>query len=69
MRHKIENNVLRAGSPLPDVSDVIGEAALKMDTAALVLRDVMADVMAKRNKETNAERADTARRQRYLHCH
>ncbi|MCR9259733.1 MAG: hypothetical protein NXH95_08435 [Pseudomonadaceae bacterium] len=57
MRHKIENNVLRAGSPLPDVSGVIGEAALRMDTAELVLRDVMADVMAKRNKATNAERA------------
>jgi alkylation response protein AidB-like acyl-CoA dehydrogenase len=57
MRQKIENNVLRAGSPLPDVSGVIGEAALKIDTAELVLRDVMADVMAKRNKATNAERA------------
>ncbi|MGI9328659.1 MAG: acyl-CoA dehydrogenase family protein [Pseudomonadales bacterium] len=57
MRQKIEKNVLRAGTPLPDVSGVIGEAALKIDTAELVLRDVMADVMAKRNKATNAERA------------
>ncbi len=56
MRHKIENNVLRAGTPLPDVSGVIGEAALKIDTAELVLRDVMADVMAKRNSATNEER-------------
>lgn len=56
MRHKIENNVLRAGTPLPDVSGVIGEAALKIDTAELVLRDVMADVMAKRNNATNEER-------------
>ncbi len=57
MRQKIENNVLRAGSPLPDVSSVIGEAALMLDSAELLLRDVMADVMAKRNKATNAERA------------
>ncbi|MEM9623960.1 MAG: acyl-CoA dehydrogenase family protein [Pseudomonadota bacterium] len=56
MRQKIENNVLRAGTPLPDVSGVLGEAALKIDTAELVLRDVMADVMAKRNKASNAER-------------
>ncbi len=57
MRKKFENNVLRAGTPLPDVSGVIGEAALKIDTAELILRDVLADVMAKRNKATNAERA------------
>jgi alkylation response protein AidB-like acyl-CoA dehydrogenase len=57
MRQKIENNVLRAGTPLPDVSGVIGEAVLQIDTAELVMRDVMADVMAKRNRATNEERA------------
>lgn len=62
---KIKNNELRAGTPLPDVNDVIGEAALKIETAELVLRDVMADVMAKRNKSTNDERAHWLSRMAY----
>jgi alkylation response protein AidB-like acyl-CoA dehydrogenase len=65
MRHKIENNVLRAGTPLPDVSGIIGEAALKIDTAELVLRDVLAEVMAKRNKATNEERSHWLSRMAY----
>ena len=65
MRHKIENNVLRAGTPLPDVSGVIGEAALKIDTAELVLRDVLADVMAKRNRATQSERSNWLSRMAY----
>ncbi len=56
MREKIEKNVLRGGTPLPDVSGLLGEAALKIETAELVLRDVMADVMAKRNRATSEER-------------
>ena len=56
IRQKIENNVLRAGTPLPDLSGVIGEAALKIDTAELVLRDVMADIMVKRKNATSEER-------------
>jgi 3-hydroxy-9,10-secoandrosta-1,3,5(10)-triene-9,17-dione monooxygenase len=54
-REKIEKNALRAGTPLTDVSGIIGEAALKIETAELVMRDVMADVMAKRNRATQAE--------------
>ncbi len=57
MREKIEKNVLRAGTPLPDVSGVIGEAALKIESAELVMRDVLAHVMAKRNQATIAERS------------
>jgi alkylation response protein AidB-like acyl-CoA dehydrogenase len=57
MRSKIENNVLRAGSPLPDVSGMLGEAALKIDTAELVFRDVLADVMAKRNQASTEDRS------------
>ena len=57
MQQKIENNVLRAGTPLPDVSGLIGAAALKIDAAELVLRDTLADVMDKRNRASNAERS------------
>jgi hypothetical protein len=48
---------LRAGAPLPDVTGVIGEAALKIEAAELVMRDCVADVMAKRNRATAAERS------------
>ena len=56
MRKKIENNELRSGMPLPDVSGVVGEAALKIETAELVFRDVMSDVMAQRNQATSEQR-------------
>ncbi len=65
VRKKIENNELRAGTPLPDVSHVIGEAALKVETAELVMRDVMADVMAKRNRSSNEERSHWLSRMAY----
>lgn len=57
MRKKIEKNMLRAGSPLSDVSGVLGEAALKIETAELILRNVMADIMAKRKTASHAERS------------
>jgi alkylation response protein AidB-like acyl-CoA dehydrogenase len=57
MREKIEKNVLRAGAPLPDVSGVIGEAALKIEAAELVMRDVLRDVMTNRNQANTAERS------------
>lgn len=65
MRSKIENNVLRAGSPLPDVSGMLGEAALKIDTAELVFRDVLADVMAKRNQASTEDRSRWLSRMAY----
>lgn len=49
MQAKIKNNVLRAGTPQPDVGDMLGESALKIEAAELILRDVLNDVMAKRN--------------------
>jgi len=57
VRKKIERSESRSGRPLPDVSQVLGETALMIDSAELVLRDVLADVMAKRNRSTNSERA------------
>ena len=56
-RDKIEKNVLRAGTPLPDVSGIIGEAALKIDAAELVMRDVLRDVMTRRNQADSTERS------------
>jgi len=57
---KRENNQLRAGGSVEpfDVSPVIGEAALKIETAELVMRSVLQDVMAKRNTATNDERSE-----------
>lgn len=60
---KMANNALRSGTPLPDVSHVIGEVALMIETAELVLRRVLSDVMANRNKSTSAERAHWLSRQ------
>ena len=57
MQKKIEKNELRAGTPLPDVSNVIGEAALKIESAELTMRAVLHDVMAKRNTASTAERS------------
>ena len=39
------------------MSLTLGEVSLKISTAELVLRDVMADVMAKRKNSTNEERS------------
>lgn len=49
MSEKLKNNVLRAGTPQPDVSEMLGEAALKIEAAEQILRGVLSDVMAKRN--------------------
>ena len=62
-REKIAQNALRAGTPLKDMSGVVGEAALKLETAELVLRDVLRDVMAKRKDASNAERSHWLSRQ------
>jgi len=56
MRTKLENNVLRAGTPQADVSKLLGEVSLKLETAELVMRDVLRDVMEKRNKASAEER-------------
>ncbi len=55
MQSKLKNNVLRAGNPQPDVSDMLGEAALKIEAAELMLRDVLRDVMTKRNTASPSE--------------
>jgi alkylation response protein AidB-like acyl-CoA dehydrogenase len=65
MRLKLEKNVLRAGSPQPDVSKLLGEVSLKIESAELVLRDVLRDVMEKRNKASWAERNHWLSRQAF----
>jgi hypothetical protein len=60
MRVKLENNVLRSGVPQTDVSKLLGEVSLKLEAAELVLRDVLRDVMDKRSKATESERASLA---------
>ena len=64
-RAKIESGALRAGGPLTDVSGVIGEASLAIDTAEMLLRGVLADVMAKRDSATRAERVQWLSRAAY----
>ena len=56
MQKKLQRNERRSGTPLPDVSQMIGETALMIDSAELLLRDVLTDVMAKRNRATHSER-------------
>ena len=65
MRVKLENNVLRSGVPQTDVSKLLGEVSLKLEAAELVLRDVLRDVMDKRSKATESERARWLSRQTY----
>lgn len=57
-RMKQDKNQLRAdGSVAPfDVSPVIGEAALKIETAELMIKSVIEDVMDKRNTSSQEER-------------
>lgn len=57
MRVKLEKNVLRAGTPQADVTKLVGEMTLQIEAAELVMRDVLRDVMEKRNKATPAERS------------
>ncbi len=56
-REKIANNAMRAGNPLPDLTGVIGEAALTLDACESVMREVLRQVMDKRNRATTSERA------------
>jgi len=57
VKQKIESNATRSGTPLQDVSGVIGEVALKLEAAELVLRNVLKDVMEKRNNASPTEGA------------
>lgn len=65
MRTKLENKVLRAGTPQADVTKLLGEVTLKIEAAELVLRNVLHDVMAKRNKATPDERSRWLSQQAY----
>ena len=65
VRQKIESNAKRAGTPLADVSGLVGEASLKIEAAELILRDTIADVMAKRNRASNQERSHWLSRMAY----
>ena len=56
MRGKLTNKVLRSGMPQPDVSKVLGEVSLKVETAELLMRSVLQDVMSKRNEANSEER-------------
>ena len=56
MGEKLEKKILRAGTPQADVSVMLGEASLTIDTAELVMRDVLADVMEKRVSASNQDR-------------
>jgi len=59
-KSKREKNQLRAGGSVEpfDVSPVIGEAALKIESAELLMRRVLEDVMEKRNTASNDERSE-----------
>lgn len=59
-RIKRDNNQLRAGGSVEpfDVSPVIGEAALKIESAELLLRSVLQDVMEKRNTSSQGQRGE-----------
>lgn len=56
VRSKLENNVLRAGTPQADATKLLGEVSLKLEAAELMMREVLRDVMEKRNKATPSER-------------
>ena len=58
-RIKRDKGQLRAGGSVEpfDVSPTIGEAALKVESAELMLRSVVDDVMIKRNNSTQEERS------------
>lgn len=57
---KQEKNQPRAGGAVGpfDVSPVIGEAALKVESAELLMRSVLQDAMEKRNAASNDERSE-----------
>ena len=56
---KIEANELRAGGAMKDEGkpSVVAEAALSIEAAELVFRDVLRDVMEKRNEASREERS------------
>ena len=56
-QHKIENVGNRSGIPLPDLTGMLGEAALKIEAAEILMRDVLKDVMAKRNRADDQTRS------------
>lgn len=59
-RIKRDKNQLRAGGSVEvfDVGPVIGEAALKVESAELMIRSVIKDVMQKRNSSSQEERSE-----------
>ena len=50
MRVKLESKTLRSGMPQPDVSKILGEVSLKVETAELLMRSVLQDPMSKRSE-------------------
>jgi 3-hydroxy-9,10-secoandrosta-1,3,5(10)-triene-9,17-dione monooxygenase len=65
VRAKREQKALRAGMPQPDVTKLLGEVALKIEAAELVMRSVLKEVMAKRNQSSSAERGHWLAQQSY----
>jgi len=57
MRGKLASKTLRSGMPQPDVSKVLGEVSLKVDSAELSMRSVLRDVMDKRNDASAQQRS------------
>jgi alkylation response protein AidB-like acyl-CoA dehydrogenase len=64
-REKIENKVSRAGAPQADVTKNLGEVSLKLETAEIIMRHVLEDVMQKRNISTPSERNHWLSQQAY----
>ena len=65
MRSKLEKNVLRSGTPQPNHAKLLGEVSLKLETAELLMRSVLADVLAKRNQATTEQRNHWLSQQSY----
>ena len=65
MSAKLKGNVLRAGSPQSDVTKMLGEVSLQLETAELLMRTVLRDVMEKRSKATPQERGHWLSQQSY----
>lgn len=57
MRGKLASKTLRSGMPQPDVSKVLGEVSLKVESAELLMRSVLQDVMDKRNDASAQQRS------------
>jgi len=65
MSAKLKNNVLRAGRPQADVTKLLGEVSLKLETAELLMRHVLHDVMDKRNNASPVLRGHWLSQQSY----